>query len=473
MVHLFDGYWEDIGTIKAFYDANLSLAGETPPFDFHSPSAPIYSRPRFLPPTRVGDAIVKHSLVADGCQIGRGCTIENSVIGLRCIIGEGVTIKNTVIMGADFFDDEDRQRIARRRSRRWASAAAATSKARFWIRTADSAGTCGSSTSSSSKPGRGRSLHHPRRHSERREGWRVAGWVSAVRAVANTRQPLAFWECARHSLILPSCNNGREVRLIAPQRACTTYTFVCLRNNCLRFWKIVSQEIPRDMNVCRTLVVKQFVELLVLLACVGISAAAIGAEAAVKAKLGSPELTAGIPGKGPLTTEQVKAWLANPENHSPLEVELPLGLDVGRSSIQIPADNPLTKAKIELGRQLYFDPRLSADGKVSCASCHHPDEGYARHTPTGVGIREQLGGRNSPTSYNRILSSTQFWDGRAASLEEQAIGPIANPIEMGNTHDVCVSSLGKKRRLQAAIRLGLSGRGAGNIENARQGHCRV
>jgi glucose-1-phosphate adenylyltransferase len=109
MVHLFDGYWEDIGTIKAFYDANLSLAGDNPPFDFHTPSAPIYSRPRFLPPTRLADAIVKNSLVADGCQIGKNSTIENSVIGLRCIIGEGVTIKNTVIMGADFFEDEDRR----------------------------------------------------------------------------------------------------------------------------------------------------------------------------------------------------------------------------------------------------------------------------------------------------------------------------------------------------------------------------
>jgi glucose-1-phosphate adenylyltransferase len=109
MVHLFDGYWEDIGTIKAFYDANLSLAGPQPPFDFHRPSSPIYSRPRFLPPTRVSDAVVKNSLVADGCQIGRGCTIENSVIGLRFIIGEGVTIRNTVIMGADFFEDEDRR----------------------------------------------------------------------------------------------------------------------------------------------------------------------------------------------------------------------------------------------------------------------------------------------------------------------------------------------------------------------------
>ena len=104
----------------------------------------------------------------------------------------------------------------------------------------------------------------------------------------------------------------------------------------------------------------------------------------------------------------------------PLAVELPTGLALGATGIQIPADNPLTRAKIELGRQLYFDPRLSADGSVSCASCHHPDEGYARNTTFGVGIGEQTGNRNSPTSYNRILSAAQFWDGRAASLEEQA-----------------------------------------------------
>lgn len=167
------------------------------------------------------------------------------------------------------------------------------------------------------------------------------------------------------------------------------------------------------------------------------------ADAAAKVKLGSPELTAGIPGSGVLTTEQIKAWLTQPENHQTLQVELPLGLAVGQSAIQIPADNPLTRAKIELGRQLYFDPRLSADGTVSCASCHHPDEGYTRGTPTGVGIRSQKGGRNSPTSYNRILSGAQFWDGRAASLEDQAVGPIANPIEMGNTHEACVASLKK------------------------------
>jgi cytochrome c peroxidase len=157
--------------------------------------------------------------------------------------------------------------------------------------------------------------------------------------------------------------------------------------------------------------------------------------------LGSPELTAGIPGEGPLTIPQIEAWLADPKNHVPLEVELPYGLSAGAGSIKIPANNQLTRAKIELGRQLYFDRRLSDDHSISCADCHHPDEGYARRTRFGVGIRKQEGGRNSPVSFNRIFSEAQFWDGRAKSLEDQAVGPIANPIEMGNTHDVAVGTI--------------------------------
>lgn len=162
-----------------------------------------------------------------------------------------------------------------------------------------------------------------------------------------------------------------------------------------------------------------------------------------RVRLGSPELTAGIPGEGPLTIEQIQTWLDNPANHEPLEVELPEGLAAGSMMIYIPEDNPMTRAKIELGRQLYFDPRLCGDATVSCASCHSPDEGYARQTQFGVGIGGQTGNRNSPTSYNRILSRAQFWDGRAGSLEEQAIGPIANPIEMGNTHEQCVGTIGE------------------------------
>lgn len=160
-----------------------------------------------------------------------------------------------------------------------------------------------------------------------------------------------------------------------------------------------------------------------------------------RVKLGAPELTAGISGKGPLKADEVKKWLANPANHRVLDPELPLGLSAGAQQIQGLKENPLTRAKIELGRQLYFDTRLSADNSVSCASCHHPDEGYGKQTQFGVGINGQEGGRNSPVSYNRILSAAQFWDGRAKSLEDQAIGPIANPIEMGNTHDNAVKTL--------------------------------
>ena len=105
-LHLFDGYWEDIGTIGSFYQANLQLAQPDPPFEMASAKSPIYSRPRFLPPTQIDSATVDRSLVADGCVIERGATIENSVIGLRCRIGPEVTIRNSIVMGADFYEEE-------------------------------------------------------------------------------------------------------------------------------------------------------------------------------------------------------------------------------------------------------------------------------------------------------------------------------------------------------------------------------
>ncbi|MDP1561926.1 MAG: cytochrome c peroxidase [Pirellulaceae bacterium] len=157
--------------------------------------------------------------------------------------------------------------------------------------------------------------------------------------------------------------------------------------------------------------------------------------------LGGDDLTAGIPGSGPLTLDEIRVWLSNAQHHQPLTVQLPLGLDKAAANIQGVDKNPLTKAKIELGRQLYFDTRLSIDNTVSCASCHDPNFGYAKDTRFGVGIKELEGNRNSPVAYNRIVTGAQFWDGRAGSLEEQAVGPIANPIEMGNTHQQCVETL--------------------------------
>lgn len=165
------------------------------------------------------------------------------------------------------------------------------------------------------------------------------------------------------------------------------------------------------------------------------------AEDVAKVTLGVDPLTSGIPGDGPLELSDVEAWLADEANHVTLQVSLPAGMDLGASQIKGLEKNPMTRAKIELGRQLYFDVRLSSDGTVSCASCHHPQEGFSRHTQFGIGVNGQEGGRNSPASYNRILSDAQFWDGRADSLEAQAVGPIANPIEMGNSHATCVKTL--------------------------------
>ncbi|MFN3158074.1 MAG: cytochrome-c peroxidase [Rubinisphaera brasiliensis] len=159
--------------------------------------------------------------------------------------------------------------------------------------------------------------------------------------------------------------------------------------------------------------------------------------------LGQSGLVGGIPGEGPLTNAEIKKWLADPANHETLEVVLPLGLNVANIPEGVLEANPLTRAKVELGRQLYFDTRLSVDNTISCASCHDPEVGWAANTQFGVGIEGLQGNRNSPVSYNRILTKEQFWDGRAASLEDQAIGPIANPIEMGNTHEAAVGVIGK------------------------------
>ncbi len=103
-LHVFDDYWEDIGTIRAFYEANLRLAQPKPPFEFGLETAPIYTRMRSLPPTRFDGVMLDRSLMADGCLIGPGSRIENSVVGLRCQIGRNVTIRNSVIMGADFYE---------------------------------------------------------------------------------------------------------------------------------------------------------------------------------------------------------------------------------------------------------------------------------------------------------------------------------------------------------------------------------
>ncbi len=96
-----------------------------------------------------------------------------------------------------------------------------------------------------------------------------------------------------------------------------------------------------------------------------------------------------------------------------------------------PADNPTTNARVELGKMLYHDPRFSETGTISCASCHNLMEGGDDHRPTSIGVHGQMGGRNAPTVFNAAFLSSQFWDGRAPTLEAQAKGPIVNPVEMG------------------------------------------
>ena len=96
-----------------------------------------------------------------------------------------------------------------------------------------------------------------------------------------------------------------------------------------------------------------------------------------------------------------------------------------------PGDNPSSAEKIELGKMLYFDPRFSSTGTVSCFSCHSVIEGGDDHRPTSIGVHGEKGGRNAPTVWNAAFNSAQFWDGRAATLEEQAKGPVVNPVEMG------------------------------------------
>ena len=96
-----------------------------------------------------------------------------------------------------------------------------------------------------------------------------------------------------------------------------------------------------------------------------------------------------------------------------------------------PADNPTTEAKVELGKMLYMDPRFSSTGTVSCNSCHNVMEGGDDSRSVSMGVHGKTGGRNAPTVWNSAFHSVQFWDGRAPLLEDQAKGPVANPVEMG------------------------------------------
>jgi cytochrome c peroxidase len=121
----------------------------------------------------------------------------------------------------------------------------------------------------------------------------------------------------------------------------------------------------------------------------------------------------------------------------PITIKAPLGLP----PVPIPPDNPPTADTVALGRRLYYDPQLSVDGTISCASCHAPQFAFSDQRPFSIGVGGKPGTRHAPTVINSAYSELQFWDGRAPSLEEQAKGPIANPVEMAHTLDGVVARL--------------------------------
>jgi cytochrome c peroxidase len=144
------------------------------------------------------------------------------------------------------------------------------------------------------------------------------------------------------------------------------------------------------------------------------------------------EVKGGESSEGPTPFDHL--WL--PSKHElikdePLVVKVPAGLQPLTAKIYVPDANPLTKGKYELGRQLYFDPRVSLDATVSCATCHNPARGWTDGMPVAIGIAGQFGSRSAPTVINTAYGKSMFWDGRAPSLEGQAQGPVQNPIEMG------------------------------------------
>ena len=108
IAYIFEGYWEDIGTVRAFYEANLDLTDIVPEYSFFDAASPIYTHPRFLPGSKVNGATLRQAIISDGCIIS-DAHLERSVIGIRSIIQSGATIRNSIVMGADYFE-QDRHR---------------------------------------------------------------------------------------------------------------------------------------------------------------------------------------------------------------------------------------------------------------------------------------------------------------------------------------------------------------------------
>jgi len=129
-----------------------------------------------------------------------------------------------------------------------------------------------------------------------------------------------------------------------------------------------------------------------------------------------------------------------------------VGVPVDLTREAIPADNPQTPEKISLGQKLFLERRLSADGTVSCSTCHNPDLAFTDRKSTSVGIKGRVGQRNAPTLLNALYNKTQFWDGRVKTLEEQAANPIVNAFEMGDPNlDAAVAQIASVEEYQQAF----------------------
>lgn len=133
---------------------------------------------------------------------------------------------------------------------------------------------------------------------------------------------------------------------------------------------------------------------------------------------------------------------AAPRQTKKFTMSFPPAIPADLWELFIPEDNPMTEAKVALGRDLYFDKRLSVDDTVSCATCHDPALAFTDGKPVAEGVGGKKGARNTPTILNAMFNVEQFWDGRASSLEEQAKGPLINPLEMAMpSHAAVVAKL--------------------------------
>jgi len=142
-----------------------------------------------------------------------------------------------------------------------------------------------------------------------------------------------------------------------------------------------------------------------------------------------------------------QSLLANGETMLP-ELSPPLGIP----SVPFPKDNPPTRERIDLGRRLFFDPRLSSDGSTSCATCHNPDQAFVDNQVTSRGIGGKKATRNTPTLINTAFQPYQFWDGRVSSLEDQALLPLENPLEMGSSISIIADRLNQLPEYRDAFR---------------------